>query len=49
MQHEDLEYNSIQQRKIAEKALRKAKKIEAEKMKAGKSYIRINSKTRVLR
>lgn len=49
MQREDLEYNSKQQRKNAKKALKKAKKIEADQIKEGKSYQRIDSRTIILR
>jgi len=49
MQREDLEYNSIQQKKKALTVLKKAKKIEAEKIKGGKTYQRINPRTIVLR
>lgn len=49
MQREDLEYNSTQQKKKALVVLKKAKKIEAEKMKEGKTYQRIDHRTIVLR
>lgn len=50
MSHKELsENNSTFQRKKAEKALKTAKKLEAKRMKEGKKYVFINSKTRVLR
>lgn len=39
------ETNETYQHRKAKKALKKAKKLEAEKLKSGKKYIRIDRKT----